>query len=56
MLAENGVIVIGWKEYRLGVTEWLAERGVEGPAELLGCTMKGLKRKGRKDEEGSSQG
>lgn len=56
MLAENGVAVMGWKEYRLGVMEWLAERGVGGLAELIGCTMKGLKRKGRKDGEGSNQG
>lgn len=55
MLAEKGAFVMGWKEYRLGVTEWLAERGVEGLSELIGCTMKGLKRKGR-DGEGSSQG
>lgn len=55
MLAENGMTVMKWKEYRLGMTEWLAERGVEGPAELIGCTMKGLKRKGRRrDSEGSS--
>lgn len=54
MLAENGMTVMRWKEYRLGMTEWLAERGVEGPAELIGCTMKGLKRKGRRrDSEGS---
>lgn len=56
MLAENGVAVMGWKEYRLGLTAWLAERGVEGLAELIGCTMKGLKRKGRRDGEGSKQG
>lgn len=43
MLAEEGAVVMGWKEYRLGVTEWLAEIGVEGLAELIGCTMKGLK-------------
>lgn len=43
MLAEEGAVVMGWKEYRLGVTDWLAERGVEGLAELIGCTMKGLK-------------
>lgn len=55
MLAENGMPVMRWKDYRLGMTEWLAERGVEGPAELIGCTMKGLKRKGRRrDSEGSS--
>lgn len=56
MLAENGMTLMRWKEYRLGMTEWLAERGVEGPAELIGCTMKGLKRKGigRRDSEGSS--
>lgn len=53
-LAENGVAVMGWSEYRLGVTDWLAERGIGGLAELIGCTMKGLKRKGRR--EGSSQG
>lgn len=53
MLAENGMPVMRWKDYRLGMTDWLAERGVEGPAELIGCTMKGLKRKGRKrDSEG----
>lgn len=43
ILAEEGAVVMGWKEYRLGVTDWLAERGVEGLAELIGCTMKGLK-------------
>lgn len=54
MLAEKGMTVMRWKEYRLGMTEWLAERGVEGLAELIGCTMKGLKRKGRRrDSEGS---
>ncbi|MCJ1347638.1 hypothetical protein MMC31_005866 [Peltigera leucophlebia] len=56
MLAEEGGIVMGWKEYRLEVTDWLAERGVEGLSELIGCTMKGLKRKGGRDGEGSSQG
>lgn len=54
MLAENGMPVMRWKDYRLGMTEWLAERGVEGLAELVGCTMKGLKRKGRRSSEGSS--
>lgn len=46
MLADKGMTVMRWKDYRLGMTEWLAERGVEGLAELIGCTMKGLKRKG----------
>lgn len=54
MLADKGMTVLRWKDYRLGMTEWLAERGVEGLAELIGCTMKGLKRKGRRrDSEGS---
>lgn len=55
-LVEEGAVVIGWKKYRLGVTAWLAERGVEGLAELIGCTMKRLKMKRRGDREGISQG
>lgn len=57
ILAEEGAVVREWKEYRLEVTDWLAKRGVEGLAELIGCTMNGLKRKGgRQDGEGSSYG
>ncbi len=43
-LAEDGGLSLGWKDYRLRVMEWLAERGVEGVGELMGCTMKGLMR------------
>lgn len=42
MLAEEGGVRMGWKEYRLQVLGWLAERGVEGVGALMGCTMKGL--------------
>lgn len=41
-LADDGGVRVGWKEYRLRVLDWLAERGVEGIGALMGCTMKGL--------------
>lgn len=41
-LAEDGGVRMDWKEYRLRVLGWLAERGVEGVGALMGCTMKGL--------------
>lgn len=45
-LAEAGGVRVDWKEYRLCVLAWLAERGVAGVRELMGCTMKGLMGKG----------
>ena len=41
-LADDGGVRIGWKDYRLRVLGWLADRGVEGIGALMGCTMKGL--------------
>lgn len=51
VLAREGGVVVGWKDYRLAVLTWLEKRGLRGLAEFMGCTMKGLMGKG---ENGSA--
>jgi centromere protein I len=43
-LEEEGGAVVFWKEFRVGVLEWLAERGAGGIKELMFGTMKDLMR------------
>lgn len=45
-LADEGGVRVDWKEYRLRVLGWMADRGVAGVGALMGCTMKGLMGKG----------
>lgn len=42
LLGREGGVDLGWKDYRVLVLRWLADRGVGGVGELMGCTMKGL--------------
>ena len=38
----GGVNSVDWKGYRIGVLDWLSERGLSGVQELMGSTMKGM--------------
>ena len=38
----GGLKGMGWKEYRIGVLDWLSDRGISGVQELMGSTMKGM--------------
>ena len=39
---DGGVKGVDWKEYRIGVLDWLSDRGLSGVQKLMGSTMKGM--------------